>query len=180
MQLTGQKWFTRSLSGSYKMTNGSRVRMKEAIKESVVHESTETHSRWACRGWRWWEAVPMSDVFVVFFHFSSALLIGYLQSDPRSHYLHVLAVTCAAYRGSTWILPRRQHAPNKRCALNKECVPDNPILRYHSSSFNIMCIFYIGPFLLAWSLHVSLDRVIACHIYYCVTYWYRIPVAVDG
>ena len=26
MQWTGQNWFTSSLSGSYKMTNGSRVR----------------------------------------------------------------------------------------------------------------------------------------------------------
>ena len=46
MQLTGQNWFMRSLSGGFKMTNGSRVRKLflrtgEAIKESVVHESTE-------------------------------------------------------------------------------------------------------------------------------------------
>ena len=46
MQLTGQSQFTRSLSGGYKITNGSHVRKLflrtgEAIKESVVHESTE-------------------------------------------------------------------------------------------------------------------------------------------
>ena len=29
---------------------------------------------------------------------------------------------------SRQILSRRQHAPNKRCALNSECAPDNPIL----------------------------------------------------
>ena len=28
-------------------------------------------------------------------------------------------------------LSRRQHASNKRCALNNECVADNPILRYN-------------------------------------------------
>ena len=39
MQLTGQNRLTRSLSGTYKMTNGSRT--GEAIKESVVRESTE-------------------------------------------------------------------------------------------------------------------------------------------
>ena len=39
MQLTGQNRFTRSLSGGYKTTNGSRT--GEAIKESVVRESTE-------------------------------------------------------------------------------------------------------------------------------------------
>ena len=48
MQLTGQNRLTRSLSGGYKMTNDSCVsklffknRRSEAIKESVVHESTE-------------------------------------------------------------------------------------------------------------------------------------------
>ena len=46
MQLTGQNQFTRSLSGSHKMTNGSCVRKLffkngEAIKESVVRESTK-------------------------------------------------------------------------------------------------------------------------------------------
>ena len=52
MHLTDQNRFTRSLSGGYKMTNGSRVRIYslrmegEAIKESVVRESTaETRSR---------------------------------------------------------------------------------------------------------------------------------------
>ena len=44
MHLTGQNRFT-SLAGGYKMTNGSRVRKilrtGEAIKESVVRESTE-------------------------------------------------------------------------------------------------------------------------------------------
>ena len=49
LQLTGQKWFTRSFSGDYKMTNDSCVRklflgIEEAITESVVHESTETQS----------------------------------------------------------------------------------------------------------------------------------------
>ena len=51
MQLTGQNWLTRSLSGSYKITNGSRVhklffyssRMEgEAIKETVLRESMES------------------------------------------------------------------------------------------------------------------------------------------
>ena len=43
MQLTGQNRFTRSLSGGYKMTNGSCVRKLffKTIKESIVCESTE-------------------------------------------------------------------------------------------------------------------------------------------
>ena len=46
MQLTGQNRFTRSLSGGYKMTNGSRVRKlffknRKSHQRSVVRESTE-------------------------------------------------------------------------------------------------------------------------------------------
>ena len=47
MRFTGQNRFTRSLSGGYKIMNGSCVhklfflRTREAIKESVVRESTE-------------------------------------------------------------------------------------------------------------------------------------------
>ena len=37
MQLTGQNWFTRSLSGGYKMTNGSRVR-KSFFKNWRSHQ----------------------------------------------------------------------------------------------------------------------------------------------
>ena len=49
----------------------------------------------------------------------------YLRSDPSSHYLRVLALTpsteqCVSYRVSTQILSRRQHAPNKLCALNND------------------------------------------------------------
>ena len=45
MQLTGQNWFTRSLSCSYKMTNGSPVHKlffkNWRSQESIVRESTE-------------------------------------------------------------------------------------------------------------------------------------------
>ena len=34
MQLTGQNWFTRSLSGGYKMTNGSRVLFKSGRRRN--------------------------------------------------------------------------------------------------------------------------------------------------
>ena len=71
------------------------------------------------------------------FHISSALPSGYLQSDPRSHHHHMLTTTlvhlwnissltphfqeqCASYWGSTQILSRRQHVPNKQCALNND------------------------------------------------------------
>ena len=61
MQLTGQNRFTRSLSGSYKMTNGSRasysLRTREAITESTVRESTGLAVMNALTGmanqWRW-------------------------------------------------------------------------------------------------------------------------------
>ena len=47
VQFTGQNRFTRSLSGGYKMMNGSHVytsyslRTGEAIKESIARESME-------------------------------------------------------------------------------------------------------------------------------------------
>ena len=46
MQLTDQNRFTRSLSGGYKMANGSRVRKlffknQRSHQESIVRESTE-------------------------------------------------------------------------------------------------------------------------------------------
>ena len=101
MQLTDQNWFTRSLSGGYKRTNGCRVLFKNGRRSNQIKCSlwpshiqgsveaclwtgtcsTKTHSQWARRGW--WMAmandsmrsIAMSDVF----HISSTLLIGYLQ-----------------------------------------------------------------------------------------------------
>ena len=78
MQLTGQNRFTKSLSGDYKMTNGSRVRKllfrtEEAIKESIVHESTELT---VDEGVEDGESIAMprssamSDVFIVLFYIS--------------------------------------------------------------------------------------------------------------
>ena len=93
LQLTGRNRFTRSFSGSYKMTNGSRVCKLflgiegEAIKESVARESTETRSRWApsrmANQWRCWanstRTSVMSDVFIVLFtslaHFWFVILV---------------------------------------------------------------------------------------------------------
>ena len=77
-QMTGQNRFTRSLSGGYKMTNGSRVRTGEAIKESVVRESTELavdkrvedENQWLCQ-MNFMRSSAMSDVFIVLFHIST-------------------------------------------------------------------------------------------------------------
>ena len=81
MQLTGQNRFTRSLSGGYKMTNGSSYYLGmewESIQESIVRESMETHSQWVRR--RWWIKTQCHVwCFYSPFHISSALLISYLQ-----------------------------------------------------------------------------------------------------
>ena len=46
MQLTGQNGFMRSLSGGYKMMNGSRVgKLISKNRRSVVRESTESCNR---------------------------------------------------------------------------------------------------------------------------------------
>ena len=71
----------------------------EAIKESVVCESTETHSWWACRVWwmamanKFYEKQCHVFCFCSPFHISSALLVGYLQkwSSFALHYLHVVS-----------------------------------------------------------------------------------------
>ena len=86
----------------------------------------------------------ISDVFIVIFTFLAHLLltkvisIGYLQSDPRSHYLCMLACSpLVEYFTSPTqnfrliravrflsrvkqILSIRQHVPNKRCVLNND------------------------------------------------------------
>ena len=120
MQLTGQNWFTRSLSGGYKMTNVVSLRTEgEAIKESVVRESTaETRSRWARWGWKmameneFYKKQCHSDVYIVLFAFPAHFWLVICKSDPCLYYLCVPALTCPL------ILSRTQHAPNKRCALN--------------------------------------------------------------
>ena len=77
----------------------------EAIKESVVGESTETRSRVEDGEWRWRtnsiRSSAMSDVFVVLFIFLAHFCLVICKSDPRSHYLRVLAPTCPLV-----ILPR--------------------------------------------------------------------------
>jgi len=51
---------------------------------------------------------------------------------------------CASYQGSRWILSRRQHAPNKQCALNNDV---HLITRFYGSQLlprvcylNIHCL----------------------------------------
>ena len=98
------------------------LRTGEAIKESVVCESTEFAvieridvESMAMPDEFYTKQCSMSDVFIVLFI-----------SLPHIHYLHVFAVLvisphplqqCTSYRGSTQILSRRQYAPNKQCAL---------------------------------------------------------------
>ena len=86
------KWRMAAMYASYSL------RMEEAIKESVVRESTETRSQWARRRWRWWmnflRSSAMSDAFIVLFTFLALFWLFFCKSDPRSHYLRVLALTC--------------------------------------------------------------------------------------
>ena len=143
MLLTGQNQFTRGLSGSYKMTNGSHVRKlflngrrsHQRERSSWVNGNTQS----SVGEWRW-RMSAMSDVFYSSFHICSVLFCFITcKSDPRLHFFRVLALTCPLllnfvsptpnfhllpvhfYRGSRQILSRRQHAPNKRCALKTMC-----------------------------------------------------------
>ena len=105
MQLTGQNRFTRSLSGGYKMTNGSHVRKLFFKNGRRSHQ--KKHSSWVKGnslsrvedGKWWWRMVSirssaMSDVFVVLFTFLAHFQLVICKSDPCSPYLHVLALTC--------------------------------------------------------------------------------------
>ena len=99
MQLSGQNWFTRSLSGGYKMTNGSRVLFKNWRRSHQrncslwVNESSQSMS-----------ALRMVNKFykkqchVGCFSspFSSLVYFWFVicKSDPRLYYLHLLALTC--------------------------------------------------------------------------------------
>ena len=119
--------------------------MGEATKESVVcgreqlvngNSQSMSMSRMvmANDSTNFMKAVPC----LVFFHISSGLLIGYCKSNPQCKVILVctaclLKSSCGLfrlahsnfrsiravrfYRGSRWILSRRQHAPNKQCAL---------------------------------------------------------------
>ena len=110
-----------------------RVRCRCHGHEEESSESMETRSQWGCRGWQMVMAIEKQCHVWCSFQISSALLIGYL------HYLRVHALTYsvveyfasstpnihlleqyASYRGSRQILSRRQHAPNKQCALNND------------------------------------------------------------
>ena len=143
---TGQNRFTRSLTGGYETMNGHRVYTSyslgmegEAIKESIVRKLAVKRVE-NSDGERFNHSA-MSAVFIVLFTFLALFRlvickIGCLQSDPHSHYLSMLALTCplveyfashtpnleqcASYRGSRQILSRRPYAPNKLCALNND------------------------------------------------------------
>ena len=107
-RLTGQNRFTRRLSGSYKMTNGSHVRKlffknrrshqrKRSSWVNGIHSQRNSQSRnplrmanqWQCRR-NSMRSSAMSDVFIVLFVSSPHFWFN-CKSDPRSHYIHVLA-----------------------------------------------------------------------------------------
>ena len=108
-------------------------------------ESTETHSRWVRREWRW-RMIQQAKQYHIWCFYSPfvswALLIGccksdpHCKNDPRSHcvltLVHLLNILsrplqifikleqCASSWWSRQILSRRQHAPNKQCVLNND------------------------------------------------------------
>ena len=96
--------FTRSLSGGYKwrmavVCASYSLRTGEAIKESVVRESTEARSRWTRRGWQMAMANEFYKkqchvwCFIVLFTFLAHFWLVICKSDPRLHYFRVLVLT---------------------------------------------------------------------------------------
>ena len=105
-------------------------------------QSTETRNRWV--RWEWFNQFYEKQCHVwcliVIFTFLVHLWLVICKSGPRSHYLCVLALTSplveyfasptpnfCSIRTVRFLLrvyrriwSRRQHAPNKRCALNND------------------------------------------------------------
>ena len=119
-------------------------------------------NQWRCR-MNSVRSSAMSDVFIVLF-ISLPHFWFICKSDPRSHYLRVLALLvisprplqifvkleqCASYQGSRQILSRRQHAPNKWCALNNRCAPG----WYQCTLCTKRSLYYKGLFYVNWSLY---------------------------
>ena len=125
-------------------------------------ESTQTCSWWARWEWRWRMIQPEKQCRIWYFHspfhMSSALLTGYrkvisiakwssftlhacsdlvqlLNISPHPLQIFVQLEQCASYRGSRRILSRRQHVPNKQCALNNDV--------HLITWFNGTCTLYI-------------------------------------
>ena len=106
-------------------------------------ESTETRSRWACREWRW---QMIQWCFYSPFHISSALWLlqkwssfalracssPVVNFSPRPLQTFVQLEQCASYRGSTWILSRRQYVPSKQHTLNNNV---RLITRFYGTNF---------------------------------------------
>ena len=103
MQLTGQNWFTRSL-----LTIGSCIHnlFFKNRRKAVTQRKLAANERVENSDGEWINQFyeKQCHVFIVLFTlilwctsdwlFAKVIPICYLQSDPRSHYLHMLALTC--------------------------------------------------------------------------------------
>ena len=117
------KWRMAVMHASYSFKNGINHQRKRSSRVDRNSQSMSA-SRMAVAN-EFYRSSAHVWCFYSPFTFLVHFWLVICKSDPRSHYLRVLALTCASYQGSRQILSRRQHAPNKQCA------PDNPILRYN-------------------------------------------------
>ena len=108
-------------------------------------------------------------MFLQSFSYSTALLI-YLQkwslfaltlrafstcnfASPIPNFRFIRAVRLLS-RVWTDFVKKKQHAPNKRCAINNGCAPNNPILRYvKNRQLGLALIFYN-------SIHIWTDNAV--------------------
>ena len=85
---------------------------------------------WHTSDWLFAKVIPLVSQAIHFTAKGMACMtmipIGYLQTDPCSHYFRNLSscgifrLTHSKFQGSTQILSRRQHAPNEWCPLNND------------------------------------------------------------
>ena len=136
-------------SGCYEMTNDCKTRsswpshIQGSVEQWVNGKSQSmSASRVANGDGKWINQFCKKQChvwcFIVLFTFLVHFWMLICKSDPCSHYLCVLALTCplvenfrtlqifvwleqcTSYWGPRQILSRGQHAPNKRCALNND------------------------------------------------------------
>ena len=120
------------------LMSASRMANGDGEWLNQCHRSDETRCRGACRGWRMamvnassMRSSAMSDVFTVLFtflvHFWLVIYKVILVHTTFTCLLQLLS-TCGIFRlahstfsrAVRFLLSRRQHAPNKRCALNND------------------------------------------------------------
>ena len=130
VRLTAQAWFGQNDEWQSYASYFLRLATKESQQKlsrwsvsgmAMANDSTKKQ----CRVW----CFVVLFTFLVHFWLAIAKVISSFalracvqlwNISPRPLQTFIQLEQCASYRGSRWILSRRQHAPTKQCALNND------------------------------------------------------------